>query len=350
MSRSRWWVRCLVVGAAGAAGPAASGQPAPVVPPRPPVIAPAAASIPLPVPLPPGVLPKAPPAPPPTAQLLPPPSAVPSLPSLPGPSAGPPLPAVPPPSGLAPPAPPANSAPAAQPDRPAGPDFSLRPADAGNSVKPEPPAVPALPASRATAPTLAAPEPRPAAPPDAEPAPPGDTPMTLKQMATAALVGGALALAQPGPAAAQDKETAKRIEDKLADIEKKLDSLTTVVAGKKTSDGTVTEKGLTDILKTLNADLASLRTEMEAMKKTTALRPAPAADAMAGKGTVRIENKYPVEVTVTLNGVNRRVDAGATAEYAVPAGEFTYTLLSGLDLVQHRGTVAEKQVATLKVK
>ena len=323
------------------AGGTANAQPTPVVPPRPPVIVPAAAAFPVPAP---AALPK--PATPPLP--LPPPAAVPTLPGLPG---GPILPSVPPPAGLAPPAPPAKSADPGKPAGPVGPDFSLRPGDGGNSVKPEPPAgplpfrVPAVPASRPADP---APEPRPAADPPAPAVPPpGDTHMTFQQTAAAALIGGALALSQPGPAAAQDKRT---VDEKLTDIEKKLDALTTAVMGKRTSDGTVAEKGLTDTLKSLNADLAALRTEIEAMKKSTSFRAPAAADAMAGKGTVRIENRYPVEVTVTLNGVNRRVDAGATAEYVVPAGDFTYTLLSGLDAVQKSGTVAEKQVATLRVK
>lgn len=175
--------------------------------------------------------------------------------------------------------------------------------------------------------------------------------MTLKQTAAAALIGGALALSSSDPATAQDNKP-KTVEERLTEIEKKLDTLTQALKGKKDSDGYAIplDKGLIEDVKSLKSDLSALKTEIEGMKKSTSFRAVPAADAMAGKGTVRIENKYPVEVTVTLNGVNRRVDGGATAEYVVPSGEFTYTLLSGLDPVQQRGTVAEKQVATLRVK
>jgi hypothetical protein len=174
--------------------------------------------------------------------------------------------------------------------------------------------------------------------------------MTIQRTATLGLIGGILALAQPTPAPAQDAATAKRIEDKLADIEKKLDALTQAVMGKKTSDGTVIEKGLTDTLRTLTADLATLRTEIEGIKKSTSFRPPAAADPMAGRGTVQIDNRYPVEVTVLVNGLSYRVPAGTKLDVTVPAGEFTYQLLSGLDPVVQRGTVAERQVATLRVK
>lgn len=289
----------------------------------------------------------------------PPASAVPPLPiPLPAPT---PVPALPPPPGLAPPAPPAKSAPAAQPAPPPVPDFNLRPGNTGNSVKldappayaPVPPRpampAPAVPASRSPDP---APLPRAVlAPPADEPAPtPGDPTVTRTPAALAAVLGAAFALA-PTATPAADPPEKKTVEDRLTEIERKLARLVEAVEGRKDEKGfTVpTDPGVVAKVKDLGDDVKALKDQMADMKKTTvALR--PAADPMAGKGTVRIDNQYPAEVTVRVNATSYRVPANTKLDVTVPAGLFTYELLSGADPVQQTATVDEKKSATLRVR
>lgn len=340
-----WWsplVLLLVAGVAAGQPPAEVTPAAGVLPPLPPVKVP---------PLPP-IKPPTPPAAGPVTPAVP----LPPLPSATPVPALPPLPAVPPPAGFAPPAPPAKSAPPAQPAPPPGPDSRLRPADGGNTFKtdappafvpvpPRPVAPPAVPAVRPADP---APAPRPVLTRAAdEPAPPAPTPgATAMTPALTAVLGAALALA---PAAPQDKKDLTP-EQRMQAIEKTLARLVEAVEGRKDSDGTPhpVDRGTVADLKALKDEVAALKKQVAEMKTTVALR--PPADPMAGKGTVRVDNQYPVEVTVRVNGTNYRVPGNTKLDVTVAAGEFTYELLSAADPVVQRATVDEKKTATLRVK
>ena len=188
--------------------------------------------------------------------------------------------------------------------------------------------------------------------------------MKLQQTAVAAIIGGALALVSPSPAqavhkpeppAAPAKEKDKKsIEDRLTEIEKKLVRIVETLDGKKDADGFTNpyDRGICSEVKELKNEVASLKKQLGTMRKSTSLRPATTiADPMAGKGTVRIVNDYPVEITIVINEKSYRVPANTELKVTVPAGEFSYLLLSsGVAGASTRSSIKEKEVVTLRIK
>jgi hypothetical protein len=290
----------------------------------------------------------------------------------------------------------------------------LRPANPGNTVKPDapeelpapkavaaPPAgpkpepdKPVTPAAPPTAPALPAvpelappgpPRPVPATPvdrpkvgspdpfvfpapvrsggaantPDPQVTTPGDNTMTspLKQTALAAVIGGALALTPAttpglpltvGNLAAQEKKTP---EQRLDDLERKMNRLIELLDGRRDKDGfpIPSDRGLLAEVKDLKDEVEKLKTQLNQLKNSTSLRPGTAADAMAGKGTVRVVNEYPVEISIVVNQNSYRVAPNTKLDVTVPAGEFTYQLLqSGAPAT--RSTIKEKETVTLRIR
>lgn len=225
---------------------------------------------------------------------------------------------------------------------------------------------------------------------------PGVDPMTLRQSVLAATIGGALAFPPPAPAAGpapsvpvasavkpvlpavpvkadptvDDKlkaadEKQKATDEKLKALDKKIDDLTELLKGRKDSTGVVvpSDPGVVEEVKRLKDELARLKTAMDEMKKSTSLRPSTGgttttptptptpADPLAGKGTVRVVNDYPIEITMVVNGNSYRVAAGTKLDIPVPAGEFNYKLLSaGANLAETKSPIKEKEVVTLRIK
>lgn len=195
--------------------------------------------------------------------------------------------------------------------------------------------------------------------------------MNMKQSAFAAVIGGAFlfapatpaeALTLPGglltPATPRNTVAAdpanKTTEERLKDIEQKLDTLTQILKGKRDSDGypLSSDPGLVAEVKKLKDDLASLKKQLDDMQKSTSLRPSGnGTDAMAGKGTVRVVNDYPVEITIVVNDNSHRVAPNTKLDITVPAGTFTYQLISaGTTLTPTRSTIKEKEIVTLRIK
>ena len=193
--------------------------------------------------------------------------------------------------------------------------------------------------------------------------------MKLRQTALAALIGGACALASEASAAypipplavaptspvVQDKTKDKTVEQRLEDIEKKIAEFGEILKGRRDSEGFPIESdpGLVAELKNLQNEVARLNTQIEAMKTTTAQRPATpgAGTAQPTMGTVLIINEYPVEITMMINNRTYRVAPRTELKVPVPVGEFTYQLLnSGTSLTPTRAVVTEKDVIKLRVK
>jgi hypothetical protein len=293
----------------------------------------------------------------------------------------------------------------------------LRPADPGNSVKPDaleelpapkpvtappagpkpepdkpvtpvaPPPAPVLPALPAV-PELAPPgppKPVPATPvdrpkvgspdpfvfpapartggtastPDPQVTTPGDNTMTssLRQTAVAAVIGGALAFTPakaPGlpfttsTAAELQKKT---VEEQLDEINKKLNRLTELLDGRRDEKGfpLPSDPGLVAELRTLKDKVADLEKQINQLKASTSLRPGTTTDLMAGKGTVRVVNEYPVEVSIVVNQNSYRVAPNTKLDVTVPAGEFTYQLLQSGAAVT-RSAIKEKETVTLRIR
>jgi hypothetical protein len=207
---------------------------------------------------------------------------------------------------------------------------------------------------------------------------PGDDPMTLKQSALAAALGGALAVAPSAPAAFPVPPVAvapvltppaptvpvkadPTVDERVKAVEKKVDDLIEALKGKKDRDGFVvpTDPGLIEEVKRLKNEIASLKAQLDKMEKsTTSLRPstggttAPTpADPLAGKGTVRVVNDYPIEITMVVNNNSYRIAPNTKLEIPVPVGTFTYQLLSaGANLAPTTSALKEKEVVTLRIK
>jgi hypothetical protein len=185
---------------------------------------------------------------------------------------------------------------------------------------------------------------------------PGGNRMDLStQTVFAAVTGVALAFGPtPGPLAAAPQDAAQLKKDleetqkKLADAEKEIKRLAALVEGKRNSDGTpsVTDPGALEEIKRLKARVETLEAQVSAMKTSTSLRP---PTAVTGKGTVRVVNDYPIEVSIVINERSYRVAPGTTLNVDIPAGEFTYQLLQ-TGATATRSTIKDKEVVTLRVK
>ena len=179
--------------------------------------------------------------------------------------------------------------------------------------------------------------------------------MNLKQTTVAAVIGGAIALTQPTPAAALTFQVKGSVEQRLDQIEKKIAELTEAVKGKRDSDGHPypSDRGLVADVAKLRDEVAALKAQLDAQKSTSQrpAAPAAAADPLAGKGTVRIVNEYPIEISMSINGTSYRVPANTELKVPVPMGEFSYFLLSsGVAGTATKSTIKEKETVTLRVK
>lgn len=193
--------------------------------------------------------------------------------------------------------------------------------------------------------------------------PPGDDSMTPKQTAFAAVIGGVLALAPASPVSATslrmkptaDAKDKKTVEERLSEIEKRLAALIEALDGKKDDRGfTVpSDRGLISEVKELKDEVARLKERITAMQNSTSLRPAATGpvDPMAGKGTIRVINDYPVEISILINEKSYRVGANTELKVTVPAGEFSYFLhSSGAAPAPTRSSIKEKEIVTLRIK
>jgi hypothetical protein len=138
---------------------------------------------------------------------------------------------------------------------------------------------------------------------------------------------------------------------KLANAEKEIARLSALLDGRKDERGFRLESdpGAIEEIRRLKDEVAALRRELNAMKNSTSLRP-PGVSPI-GMGTVRVVNEYPVEVSIVINDKSYRVAPGTTLNVEVPAGDFTYQLLtSGPAATPTRSTIKEKEVVTLRVK
>ena len=185
---------------------------------------------------------------------------------------------------------------------------------------------------------------------------------TLRQTAVAAVIGGALAFAPtraaalPSPAAATEtqQEKARTLEDLNRDvneINRKLTRLTEMLEGRKDASGYVlpSDRGLLSDLKDLKDRVDKLERQLNDPRRSTSFRDGGVADPLAGKGTVRVVNEYPVMVSIRVNGVSHRVEPNEKKDILVPAGEFQYELLTaGAGMT--RSVIREKETVTLRIK
>ena len=206
---------------------------------------------------------------------------------------------------------------------------------------------------------------------------PGVDPVNKKQATLATVIGGALAMVSPAAAlplkpfnsgipmralparpVAADPVT-KTVDEKLADAQKEIKRLAELVEGRKDTDGKVSPvdvgaveevKRLKDKLFLQGEKITALEKQIDDLKKSTSLKPS-IVDPMAGKGTVRVVNEYPVEITIVVNNTSYRVAPTTKLDIPVPAGDFSYQLLnSGIAATPVKSTIEEKKFVTLRIK
>jgi hypothetical protein len=357
--------------------------PALPVPPKPQGTAPVVPPMPA-VPPVPSEMPSVPPVPPLSSGTPEPPKALPPMPVVP---AMPSVPTVPQPALPTPPAPLVNPAELPQPMLPAKPDSGLNPPNSGNTLNPTVPALPPITPptgdGRQTPGTLVD---RPKPPetkldasdkfvfpvPVPKPLDPHlrDDPM-FKLTATAAfaIFGGAMlaadqakasfptipsppAIPVPGTLVKDDKmdieklktdleAATKKIADankKAEDAQKKADDAAKEVDDLKKKVATLTEllngrkdpfdPGAVAQIKDLNNKIKELEKELAALKTQTTLKPSVTQPEVKPTGVVKIINEYPVEITIVVNGASYRVGPSQVKDIEVPAGDFTYQLLT----------------------
>jgi hypothetical protein len=226
----------------------------------------------------------------------------------------------------------------------------------------------------------------------------------LTQAAITAVIGGALALS---PTRAEDPakvdealkkqiETSnKQIEENnklLTDVQKQLKEfreqqardmkeLQEKVFGRKDERGfpVPSDPGIASTVRQLSDEVAKLNKQVESISKqyqtlkpppstttigiggsptpppppSTSALPGtmpPAPGAVAGRGTLRIINEYPVEISMQINEKGSyKVAPKTEIKVDVPAGDFSYLLLqSGGQPVKSQ--IKDKETVTLRIK
>jgi len=142
---------------------------------------------------------------------------------------------------------------------------------------------------------------------------------------------------------------------RLSDIQRDLKQLTELLNGRRdrdgipdgTSRGLVAElKDLSDRLKKVEEDLTKMKGQSSSLRPST---PITTPDPKVGKGTVRVVNEYPVQISIVVNGTSYRVAPSKTLDVDVPAGEFNYQLLES-GAASTKSVIKEKETVTLRIK
>jgi predicted transcriptional regulator len=357
-----------------------AGLPALPVPPKPQAskpATPAAEALPKPSELPLGAppmpaLPSLPALPGGTAE---PPKATPSIPPMPSVPMPPVSPTLPQPAEVAPSAPPVKPADPVQPASPVKPDSGLNVPKPGNTLNPTVPALPPItppttggagretpgtPVDRAKPlePGLGSSDkfvfPVPAVPNPLDSHPRDDTMHKLTATAAFAVLSGALLGAEkaaalppvtppPGITApgalvkaddktdvAQLKDDLKKANEKIKTLEEQVAKLTELIKGKKDPQtGTIlpSDPGAVAEIKQLKDTISKLEGEIKSLRSTS-LKPSVGTPETKPTGTVKIINEYPVEISIVVNDKSYHVAPSKVLDVEVPAGEFTYQLLT----------------------
>ncbi|HEV3386127.1 MAG TPA: hypothetical protein VG097_15005 [Gemmata sp.] len=195
----------------------------------------------------------------------------------------------------------------------------------------------------------------------------GDNTMFSFNQHTAALaVMGGLFLGPTAPMTALAKddkgdiaELRNKVDDankKLTDIQKDLQKLTELLNGRKDSQGfpVPSDPGVVAQLKILKDNLAIIEQDINKLKAqaSTSLKPTtvtPVPEIKTGRGTVRIVNEYPIQISMVVNGTSYQIPPSKEVVVEVAAGDFTYQLLqSGASPTLSK--IRDKESVTLRIK
>jgi hypothetical protein len=154
--------------------------------------------------------------------------------------------------------------------------------------------------------------------------------------------------------AAPKPEGNKAVKDDIESIRKEVAALQTYLKqsleGHRDDRG-FTHDGLLARVKKLDESIAAIEKKVDGGTKSVSAKPEkPAEPANLGPiGTVRIVNEYPVEITIAVNGIAYRLDAGARRDVSVSPGNFKYQLLSSGGNETDR-TIKENETVTLTIR
>ncbi len=191
--------------------------------------------------------------------------------------------------------------------------------------------------------------------------------MTIRQVLLSALYGAALAAtpvraetpmkpADPPKTSDADvlkpqiddiKKDVKAIQEFRKNIEDEIfgkgDGKTTTNAGliKRIGD-------LEDKLKALEATMKRIDEKLTAMAKSSTSGFGPPA-ALAAKGTVRIVNDYPVDMSLMINGKSHRLAPGEVKLVDVAPGTYSYELLSA-GAQETKSAIKDGETVTLRIR
>lgn len=139
--------------------------------------------------------------------------------------------------------------------------------------------------------------------------------------------------------------------EKIKKLEDQVKALTDLLTGKRDGIGILadpTNPGAVEEVKRLKDKIASMQKEIDSLKTQTVLRPA-AVPEVKPKGVVRIVNEYPVEISMVVNEKSYHIKPGAKLDVDVPAGDFTYQLLQS-GAAATKSVIKDKETVTLRIK
>lgn len=142
---------------------------------------------------------------------------------------------------------------------------------------------------------------------------------------------GALVKADDKTDIAQLKKDLGEANKKIAALQEQVDTLTELLKGKKDDKGITlpSDPGAVAEIKQLKDKIATLQTELNSLKsQTSSLKPSVGTPETKPTGTVKIINEYPVEISIVVNDKSYRVAPSKVLDVEVPAGDFTYQLLT----------------------
>lgn len=199
---------------------------------------------------------------------------------------------------------------------------------------------------------------------------PGDTSMALnfRQLTQAAVLSTAFAAlpalaeepAKPQlPADAVKQADLDPLKRQIDELRKDVRDLKDTIYGKSdlgglANDGlTQSVRRLQTMLESIDKKLQSLENKMLDSSRTAGSSPLgnnpPAPIAAATRGTVKIVNEYPVEISMLINSVPYRVAPNSTLDVTVPAGTLKYQLLTS-GAAETSSPVKDGETVTLRVR
>ena len=154
---------------------------------------------------------------------------------------------------------------------------------------------------------------------------------------------------------------AKALKEDLDSLKKDVAAVNSFL--RETIDGKVSDKGFThdgvvkrlqkldDALDTLTKKMQALDAKLTDSTRTVGSSPLTHGDErpLTSRGTVRIVNDYPVEISILVNGTSYRLDPNTKKDVPVGVGSFKYQLLTSGGSETER-SIKDNETVTLTIR